>query len=414
MNDLRIASLNDHTPERGQWETLEEPAVQKQSPQPPLLRLVRRTLSNIRAQAAAPLSTQHHQAKPLDHQEFQFPASQLLLAKEEPHHEEWTPPPPTFSAEGTAAELYSLLKHPSTPDLQSFVSYHPRKELGEMIHQLQTYDPLLLHQVIALGNPYATQILLAFGFNPNTQNEKGETPLHLAVRFRRYTLFKTLLARGADLYQQNNAGLSPWNYMTYSLDDRFRNVVPTEQMTIYVFLQDRIQSLSAEAFSTLFDGKIHYIDHLLFSDITLLRRIKNRKSSRPAIEPKHPPLYIKWIDEEIGWGAFALRRIEPGEIVGEYTGVALEGGLGNSYTMHYLEGDVGIDIYIDATKFGNETRFINHSASPNGAFIEAFCSLGLPIICFQATKPIKKDEQVLANYGPNYFSYQHRPQSLTP
>ncbi|CAP23284.2 Protein CBG02150 [Caenorhabditis briggsae] len=105
-----------------------------------------------------------------------------------------------------------------------------------------------------------------------------------------------------------------------------------------------------------------------------------------------------------GFGAVAKRDIKKGEIVGEYTGEQINEDeverrgkvyhFGISYVYH-LPYSIGA---LDSAKAGNETRFINHSDTPNLTTIFR-TSKGEPRVAFVADQDIKKDEEVFFPYG---------------
>jgi hypothetical protein len=78
-----------------------------------------------------------------------------------------------------------------------------------------------------------------------------------------------------------------------------------------------------------------------------------------------------------GKGAFALRPIRKGEVVGEYVGERIdddeadrrypEEGDGPHHTFLFALDDGSI---LDAAVGGNSTRFINHSCDPNCEAVE--------------------------------------------
>jgi histone-lysine N-methyltransferase EZH2 len=72
-----------------------------------------------------------------------------------------------------------------------------------------------------------------------------------------------------------------------------------------------------------------------------------------------------------GWGAFALERIEEGQLVYEYTGervsqreVDRRGILYDRVARSYVF-NTDTDTAIDALRYGNKIKFANHSPQPN-------------------------------------------------
>lgn len=126
------------------------------------------------------------------------------------------------------------------------------------------------------------------------------------------------------------------------------------------------------------------------------------------------PLYIKKIDDTIGYGVFAAKDICKDDFIGEYTGVVQiadkfcddnenVSGYETDYTWYYLdEIEGGPDLEINGRLEGNETRFINHSADSN-VDVEHTLYMGHWIIFFKAARNIKKDEQLLIHYGKKYW-----------
>jgi uncharacterized protein len=73
-----------------------------------------------------------------------------------------------------------------------------------------------------------------------------------------------------------------------------------------------------------------------------------------------------------GKGAFATRRIRPGQFVAEYEGEILDADEAferydddNMERHHTFLFGLGDGTYMDAAVGGNDSRFINHSCDPN-------------------------------------------------
>lgn len=126
------------------------------------------------------------------------------------------------------------------------------------------------------------------------------------------------------------------------------------------------------------------------------------------------PLHIQKVDDIIGYGVFADEDINKDDFIGEYAGVvqiadklgdckeALS-GFETDYTWYYLdEIEGGPALEINGRLEGNETRFINHSFDSN-VDVEHTLHKGQWVIFFKAAKDIKKDEQLLINYGEKYW-----------
>lgn len=95
-------------------------------------------------------------------------------------------------------------------DWEGFIQEHPCAGGAVMHDPLSPFDELHWHNTIlhlVVLNFYSltdaakvVTMLLGFGANPNSQNDKGETPLHLACQATRRDpdIVKILLKYGAD------------------------------------------------------------------------------------------------------------------------------------------------------------------------------------------------------------------------
>jgi SET domain len=104
-----------------------------------------------------------------------------------------------------------------------------------------------------------------------------------------------------------------------------------------------------------------------------------------------------------GNGLFAVSDLRPGQFVGEYTGVAEESvsrHWNNPYTFQFRSGGV-----MNAENYGNEMRFINHSernANLQPVHIDVD---GHEHIALIVNKPIHAGNELLYNYGKNYWTH---------
>jgi len=132
--------------------------------------------------------------------------------------------------------------------------------------------------------------------------------------------------------------------------------------------------------------------------------------------------YIRWINKQVEYGAYADQDIKRGEMVCEYTGIIEQETAGdeNLYLWDYptilKEKNKKVTFCINAEKSGNIARFINHS-------LRKYQNVGIQIIpsnkfwhvVYIAQKDIKKDEQLLTYYGIQYWKdRQILPAQLTP
>lgn len=121
-------------------------------------------------------------------------------------------------------------------------------------------------------------------------------------------------------------------------------------------------------------------------------------------------VYIARVSDQVGFGVFALEDIPAGRLLGEYTGLARaskQSDCTNAYVFNYVEGAV-----IDGSKRGNFSRFINHSNQcPNARYMRIVLD-GVVHVILLTQERIRKDEQILFDYGPDYWSTRNTPMEL--
>lgn len=179
-----------------------------------------------------------------------------------------------------------------------------------------------------------------------------------------------------------------------------------------------------EAFESDFD--LHYRPFLYFPNYAALEKsvrncpyvLRNRwlvKDNYEWTERYRPQfsqgyvaaLSVGWVDEVLGYGAFAEEDIAQGEYVGEYTGLVrrvsrFRAEL-NGYCFHYPTRFWSFHYYVvDAVHEGNEISFVNHSDKPN---LQPLCLVdrGLLHLVLVAKRDIAKGEQLFFNYGEDYW-----------
>ncbi|MBI3901116.1 MAG: SET domain-containing protein-lysine N-methyltransferase [Chlamydiia bacterium] len=121
----------------------------------------------------------------------------------------------------------------------------------------------------------------------------------------------------------------------------------------------------------------------------------------------HPKVSIRFIDEEIGFGAFAGQRIAPCSFVGEYTGKVIQWKKKllkeKFHAIRYaIWGFRRQKFLIDGEMMGNFTRCINHSATPNLCLRSVYWK-GIPRLIFIALQEIVAGTQLTFDYGPLFW-----------
>lgn len=115
---------------------------------------------------------------------------------------------------------------------------------------------------------------------------------------------------------------------------------------------------------------------------------------------------IHWLGQDVGYGIFAEKDITENEFIGMYTGSVQDRSLvdNKDYAWFYPiqtedEGAVSLDGYSQ----GNELRFINDGIVPNCQVQYVIGNDDLWHVCYTALTDIKKGEQLLISYGPDYW-----------
>ncbi len=122
----------------------------------------------------------------------------------------------------------------------------------------------------------------------------------------------------------------------------------------------------------------------------------------------HPSVQIRYIDNEVGFGVFAMKKIPPCTFVGEYSGVILQRSprqlKEKNHCLRYTIWEGKKNYCIDAEEKGNFTRFINHSATPNLGLQSVYWR-GIPRMIFISLKEIGEGSQLTFDYGPIFWKY---------
>ncbi|XP_025161946.1 histone-lysine N-methyltransferase EHMT2 isoform X3 [Harpegnathos saltator] len=120
-----------------------------------------------------------------------------------------------------------------------------------------------------------------------------------------------------------------------------------------------------------------------------------------------------------GWGLRTLRLILKGTYVCEYVGEIISDSeadhreddsylfdLDNRSILFHMDTQDGETYCIDARRYGNIARFINHSCAPNLLPVRVFVEhqdLHFPRIAFFANRDIEADEELGFDYGEKFW-----------
>ncbi|XP_014223483.1 histone-lysine N-methyltransferase EHMT2 isoform X1 [Trichogramma pretiosum] len=115
-------------------------------------------------------------------------------------------------------------------------------------------------------------------------------------------------------------------------------------------------------------------------------------------------------EEGKGWGLRTLKPIAKGTYVCEYVGEIIPDSEADSREddsyLFDLENRDGETYCIDARRYGNIARFINHSCSPNLLSVRVFIEhqdLRFPRIALFASRDIEADEELGFDYGEKFW-----------
>ncbi len=125
------------------------------------------------------------------------------------------------------------------------------------------------------------------------------------------------------------------------------------------------------------------------------------------------PVYIKKIDDIVGYGLFASQLIKKDDFIGEYAGVIQkteeytefldDGRYETDFSWDYPDELKSVELEINGRLEGNELRFVNHNEN-NNLNVEHTLHNGQWLIFFTAKRDIKPDEQLFVHYGNEYWS----------
>ncbi|EGO24943.1 hypothetical protein SERLADRAFT_468952 [Serpula lacrymans var. lacrymans S7.9] len=109
------------------------------------------------------------------------------------------------------------------------------------------------------------------------------------------------------------------------------------------------------------------------------------------------------------FGLFAAKNIAPKIHILDYIGeVHCDDRPTSDYDLSLYRSQDGVSVGVDASKVGNEARFINDyrgvKSKPNVVFVDRRTSSGeLRMSIWSSAAPIKKGEEILVSYGKSWW-----------
>lgn len=123
-----------------------------------------------------------------------------------------------------------------------------------------------------------------------------------------------------------------------------------------------------------------------------------------TIQTSNPDSFEVYITRDKGWGVKAKEHIKSGSFIIQYVGeIVSENEFKSRIETQYASDAHHYGVYlesgfiIDARDMGNESRFINHSCSPN-CEVQKWMVNGLPCIAIFSVRDILQGEELTIDY----------------
>ncbi|KAF8845334.1 hypothetical protein BDN67DRAFT_941154 [Paxillus ammoniavirescens] len=128
----------------------------------------------------------------------------------------------------------------------------------------------------------------------------------------------------------------------------------------------------------------------------------------------HPVVRIKFISHPAHpargqYGLFAFKKIQPRTHIIDYIGeVHCQERPNSDYDLSLFRSQDGVNVGIDASVMGNESRFVNDyrgiRGKPNAEFVEYRTAVGeLRMSIWSTGDTIKKGEEIVVSYGKSWW-----------
>ena len=135
--------------------------------------------------------------------------------------------------------------------------------------------------------------------------------------------------------------------------------------------------------------------------------LKEKKNYKTKIQILSGPRIVVAESNISGWGAFLFENVKKNDFICEYVGeiitqseVSRRSVVSNARGASYFF-DLNPDQTIDASRRGNQARFVNHSNQPN-CVIKKIMSNGTPKIVIIAKEKMVKGTELFINYMENF------------
>lgn len=253
--------------------------------------------------------------------------------------------------------------------------------------------------------------------------EEGQTLLHLAIIANEVRATLSMAPSSHLKAKRNHFGHTPFELALYLNRTHLASLLQPIQ-TCSFWQQPHIHFSDPDKQETI--AHLEYLSHPIFENYEVMKDvlIRTQKAKLDDEIPTekvwmgiyydaeirkqlNPSVTIRYIDKEVGFGAFAAQRIPSCAFVGEYTGVVEERKpchlKDKYYCIRYPAWQMGKRKFvIDGEKKGNFTRFINHSNQPNLSLQSVFWK-GMSRMIFIAISEISEGSQLTFDYGDIFW-----------
>ena len=258
----------------------------------------------------------------------------------------------------------------------------------------------------------------------------NESPLHRAVLEDDYKSVEALSKINSLLNATNFLGFTALEIAHYLGKQACEKILSSNEETKPILLMkpgtNCLEPLNRAQFKSFFH--VNYCAHLFFPDYLFLQQVlkgcpwairKHLKNENILWRQQHQKelskgmvteVAIQWIDETLGYGLFALQDIPENAFIGEYTGLvrhlSLQNPDKNAYCVQYPNL---FNTVVDALAYGNETRFINHSDTPNLQPLWT-CECNMLHFFLITKMPIQAGTQLTFDYGKSFWMHRQKIQ----
>ena len=261
----------------------------------------------------------------------------------------------------------------------------------------------------------------------------AELPLHQAVLSDDVAQIAALIKDSCNLFKKNHEGLTAVELAQFLGKKNSLRIFGTLPRSINIQLKgkDKVEQLTLEEYRVKLG--INYTPWIRFENYEQMKKVRQncpwllrwkwsgkenqelgQKYQQQISIGYTAPLFIKWINEQLGYGLFAAEDIDNGAFIGEYSGL-----IRRVYRRHPQLNDYCFQypskywswcyFVVDAQHEGNYLRFANHSDRPN-LQPQTAVDRGWLHQLFFANRKISKGTQLTFDYGEDYWQRRKKIQ----